>query len=153
MGGALSRLPQCNGFAKLPKAEVFLTFGVDALVDYLQANQTGTDSHGRIGLDEGFIREILEIKDTEAGWRTIIRESNSIPDSATSLALNSTPPSSSILQLPIDLTGSSIFLDTEKHVTRSVESIGRITIRRFTMAVLDLTPWGSLANVMPARWF
>lgn len=58
--------------AKLPKAEVFLTFGVDALVDYLQANN-GTESHERIGLDEGLIREILAIKDTESGWRTIIQ--------------------------------------------------------------------------------
>ena len=52
---------------------MFLTFGVDALVDYLKANETATDSHGRIGLDQGLIREILKIKDTESGWRTIVQ--------------------------------------------------------------------------------
>lgn len=57
----------------LPKAEVFLTFAVDALIDYLSERSGSRSTFERIGLDGGLVRELLAIKDENHGWRTIIQ--------------------------------------------------------------------------------
>lgn len=57
----------------LPKAEVFLNFSVDALINYMSEQHIDHSSYKRIELDPGFVKELLELKGEEAGWRTIIQ--------------------------------------------------------------------------------
>lgn len=59
----------------LPKAEAFLTFSVDALIDYLSDSSTDlTDAFGEIDVDSAFLRELISIKQGEqVGYRAAIQ--------------------------------------------------------------------------------
>lgn len=59
----------------LPKAEVFLTFSVDSLIDYLSENGHDlTRAFGEIDADPGFVRELIRTKESEqAGYRAVIQ--------------------------------------------------------------------------------
>jgi len=58
----------------LNNAEVFLTFSVDALIDYLSENSFDMRAFGEIDVDPGLIREIVKIKgDEQVGYRGVIQ--------------------------------------------------------------------------------
>ncbi|MBL4832146.1 MAG: three-Cys-motif partner protein TcmP, partial [Aliivibrio sp.] len=59
--------------SRLAKAEIFLTFSVDALIDYMSPTHVNRESYKLIDADPGFVRELLSIKDTGAAWRTLIQ--------------------------------------------------------------------------------
>lgn len=59
---------------QLDNAEVFLTFSVDTLIDYLSERSVGLKAFTEIDADPGFIRELLQIKQEEqAGYRALIQ--------------------------------------------------------------------------------
>lgn len=61
---------------QLPKAEVFLTFSVDALIDYLSARSPEMRAFGEIDVDPGLVRELIQIKQAEqVGYRALIQNS------------------------------------------------------------------------------
>lgn len=59
----------------LPKAEAFLTFSVDALIDYLSDSSTDlTKTFGEIDVDAGYLRDLINIKQNEqVGYRAAIQ--------------------------------------------------------------------------------
>jgi three-Cys-motif partner protein len=59
----------------LPKAEAFLTFSVDALIDYLSDSSTDlTRAFGEIDVDAGYLRDLINIKQSEqVGYRAAIQ--------------------------------------------------------------------------------
>ncbi len=59
----------------LPKAEAFLTFSVDALIDYLSDNSADlTKAFGEIDVDANYLRELVRIKESEqVGYRAAIQ--------------------------------------------------------------------------------
>jgi three-Cys-motif partner protein len=59
--------------SELPKAEVFINFAVDTLIDYLSDKTAGTKAHSKIDLSPGLIREMVEHKSREKAWRAIIQ--------------------------------------------------------------------------------
>lgn len=59
---------------QLNSAEVFLTFSVDALIDYLGEQSLDLKAFGEIEIDPGFVREIIQIKKEEqVGYRALIQ--------------------------------------------------------------------------------
>jgi three-Cys-motif partner protein len=59
---------------ELPKAEVFLTFSVDALIDYLSERSFEMRAFGEIDIDAGLVRELIQVKEAEqVGYRTLIQ--------------------------------------------------------------------------------
>ena len=58
---------------ELPKAEIFINFAVDTLIDYLSEKTAGTQAHANIDLSPGLIREMVEYKTREKAWRAIIQ--------------------------------------------------------------------------------
>lgn len=60
--------------AALAKAEIFLTFSVDALIDYLSERSFDLKAFGEIDADPGFVRELVRIKEGEqVGYRALIQ--------------------------------------------------------------------------------
>src|SRR5437016_2529697 len=58
----------------LERAEVFLTFSVDALINYLSENSHDMKAFGEIDIDPGFVKEIVAIKESEqVGYRILIQ--------------------------------------------------------------------------------
>ncbi len=58
----------------LEKAEIFLTFSVDSLIDYLSENSLDMRAFGNIDMDRGLVREIVGIKEAEqVGYRSLIQ--------------------------------------------------------------------------------
>jgi three-Cys-motif partner protein len=61
---------------QLPKAEVFLTFSVDALIDYLSERSLEMRAFGEIDVDAGLVRELIQVKqDEQVGYRALIQNS------------------------------------------------------------------------------
>jgi len=59
---------------QLQKAEVFLTFSVDSLIDYLSEHNLEMKAFGEIDIDKGLVRELIKIKEAEqAGFRALIQ--------------------------------------------------------------------------------
>ena len=59
---------------RLNKAEIFLTFSVDALIDYLSEHNLDLKAFGAIDVDRGLARELVRIKEAEqAGFRALIQ--------------------------------------------------------------------------------
>ena len=59
---------------QLNKAEVFLTFSVDALIDYLSERSLDLKAFAEIDVDAGLVRELVSIKQAEqAGYRAAIQ--------------------------------------------------------------------------------
>lgn len=59
---------------QLPKAEVFLTFSVDALIDYLSARSLEMRAFGEIDVDPGLVKELVQLKQEEqVGYRILIQ--------------------------------------------------------------------------------
>lgn len=59
---------------QLNKAEVFLTFSVDALIDYLSERSFDLKAFAEIDVDQGLVRELVNIKQAEqAGYRAVIQ--------------------------------------------------------------------------------
>ncbi len=59
---------------QLSKAEVFLTFSVDALIDYISDRSSEMRAFGEIDVDQAVVRELLQLKqDEQAGYRTLIQ--------------------------------------------------------------------------------
>ncbi len=59
---------------ELGKAEVFLTFLVDNLIDYLSENSYNMRAFAEIDVDQGLIREMLRIKEADqVGYRAVIQ--------------------------------------------------------------------------------
>ena len=61
--------------SELEKAEIFLTFSVDSLIDYMSEKRLEQQGYRDVELDPGFIREILAEKGEGDGWRTLIQNS------------------------------------------------------------------------------
>ncbi len=59
--------------SELAKAEVFLTFSVDAMIDYLSEHNHNLRAFGEIDVDPGFVRELLKVKDEHTGYRSLIQ--------------------------------------------------------------------------------
>jgi three-Cys-motif partner protein len=57
----------------LEKAEIFLTFMVDSLIDYLTEQRIDSDGYQAIGLNGGKVRELLSTKQQDKAWRAIIQ--------------------------------------------------------------------------------
>ena len=57
----------------LEKAEIFLTFSVDGLIDYMSEEHLKRRSYYDIDADPDFVREMLSNKEEGAGWRTLIQ--------------------------------------------------------------------------------
>ncbi len=60
---------------QLEKAEIFLTFSVDGLIDYMSEEHLGRRSYDDIDADPDFVKELLINKEESAGWRTLIQNS------------------------------------------------------------------------------
>ena len=59
---------------QLGNAEIFLTFSVDALIDYLGENSFNLKAFGEIDIDPGFVRELVQIKQEEqGGYRALLQ--------------------------------------------------------------------------------
>jgi three-Cys-motif partner protein len=59
---------------QLNKAEIFLTFSVDALIDYLSENSHDLKAFGEIEADPAFVKELVAIKSAEqVGYRAVIQ--------------------------------------------------------------------------------
>ena len=59
---------------RLPKAEVFLTFSVDALIDYLSERSFEMKAFGEIDVDPSLVRQLIQIKQAEqVGYRALIQ--------------------------------------------------------------------------------
>ena len=59
----------------LEKAEIFLTFNVDGLIDYMSTKRLEQNGYKQIDVDPGFIRELLSSKEESAAWRALIQNS------------------------------------------------------------------------------
>jgi three-Cys-motif partner protein len=58
----------------LEKAEVFLTFSVDALITYLSDNSHNLKAFGEIDMEPAMVKEIVAIKESEqVGYRALIQ--------------------------------------------------------------------------------
>jgi three-Cys-motif partner protein len=59
---------------QLQKAEVFLTFSVDALIDYLSSHSHEMRAFGEIDVDPGLVQELVGLKQAEQfGYRILIQ--------------------------------------------------------------------------------
>ncbi|MBC6402708.1 MAG: three-Cys-motif partner protein TcmP [Hyphomonadaceae bacterium] len=58
---------------ELGKAEIFLTFSVDSLIDYMSEKHSGRRSYEDIGADPDFVREVLSKKKESPEWRSLIQ--------------------------------------------------------------------------------
>ena len=58
---------------QLEKAEIFLTFSVDALIDYMSESRLEQRGYRDINLDPGFIRELTAASGEGPAWRTLIQ--------------------------------------------------------------------------------
>lgn len=58
---------------QLEKAEIFLTFSVDSLIDYMSETRLEQRSYRDVNLDPGFISELTTEKGEGPGWRTLIQ--------------------------------------------------------------------------------
>jgi three-Cys-motif partner protein len=59
---------------QLPKAEIFLTFSVDALINYLSDRSLDMRAFGEIDIDQGMVRDLIQIKqDEQVGYRILIQ--------------------------------------------------------------------------------
>jgi three-Cys-motif partner protein len=56
----------------LQKAEVFLTFSVDSLINYLSDRSFDMRAFGEIDMDPAFVKELLRIKETEQGGARVL---------------------------------------------------------------------------------
>ena len=59
--------------ANLPKAEVFMNFAVDSLIDYLSDKTAGSQAHRNIDLSPAQISELVQHRTREKAWRAIIQ--------------------------------------------------------------------------------
>ena len=59
----------------LEKAEVFLTFNVDGLIDYMSEKRLEMNGYRNVDIDPGFLRELTKEKDENSAWRTLIQNS------------------------------------------------------------------------------
>ena len=59
---------------ELEKAEIFLTFSVDSLIDYMSEKRLEQRGYRDVELDQGFIRELMADKGEGPGWRTLIQK-------------------------------------------------------------------------------
>jgi len=60
----------------LNNAEVFLTFSVDALIDYLSESSFNMRAFGEIDIDPSFVRELIQVRQSEqVGYRALIQNS------------------------------------------------------------------------------
>lgn len=60
--------------ADLPKSEVFLTFSVDALINFMSEKKNDLKAFGAIDVDPGFVRELIRFKESEqVGYRALIQ--------------------------------------------------------------------------------
>jgi three-Cys-motif partner protein len=58
----------------LKHSEVFLTFGVDSLIDYLSDRTSELGAAIAAELDDGFVRDLVRIRESEqVGWRALIQ--------------------------------------------------------------------------------
>ena len=57
----------------LEKAEIFLTFGVDSLIDYMTEKRLKQPGYSSIGLDADFVRDLIGEKSESPAWRTVIQ--------------------------------------------------------------------------------
>ena len=58
----------------LKHSEVFLTFSVDSLIDYLSDRTSDLGAAIAAELDEGFVRDLIRIRESEqVGWRALIQ--------------------------------------------------------------------------------
>lgn len=61
---------------QLKKAEIFLTFSVDALIDYLSERSLEMKAFGEIDVDPTLVRQLIQVKqDEQAGFRALIQNS------------------------------------------------------------------------------
>jgi three-Cys-motif partner protein len=59
---------------QLKKAEIFLTFSVDALIDYLSERSLEMKAFGEIDVDPALVRQLIQTKqDEQAGFRALIQ--------------------------------------------------------------------------------
>ncbi|RYG89161.1 MAG: three-Cys-motif partner protein TcmP, partial [Alphaproteobacteria bacterium] len=58
---------------QLEKAEIFLTFSVDALIDYMSESRLEQQGYRDINLDPGFIKELTADRGEGPAWRTLIQ--------------------------------------------------------------------------------
>ena len=58
---------------QLEKAEIFLTFSVDSLIDYMSENRLEQKGYRDIHLDPGFIKELTADRGERPAWRTLIQ--------------------------------------------------------------------------------
>jgi len=59
---------------QLDKAEIFLTFSVDSLIDYLSIHNYDMKAFGSIEMDTGLVKELIRIKEEEQiGYRALIQ--------------------------------------------------------------------------------
>ena len=57
----------------LEKAEIFLTFGVDSLIDYMTEKRLKQPGYLSIDADPGFVQDLISEKSEGAAWRTVIQ--------------------------------------------------------------------------------
>lgn len=60
---------------ELQKAEIFLTFSVDSLIDYMSEKRLNSAGYSNIEANSDFVRELIEEKSEGAAWRTMIQNS------------------------------------------------------------------------------
>ncbi|NNU17085.1 three-Cys-motif partner protein TcmP [Parvularcula sp. ZS-1/3] len=58
---------------ELEKAEIFLTFMVDSLIDFMTEKRGELQGYRNVELDHGFIQELLKEKTESKGWRMVIQ--------------------------------------------------------------------------------
>ncbi len=59
---------------RLQRAEIFLTFSVDALIDYLSERSLEMKAFGEIDVDPDLVKQLIQIKqDEQVGYRTFIQ--------------------------------------------------------------------------------
>jgi three-Cys-motif partner protein len=58
---------------ELEKAEIFLNFSVDSLIDYMSEHHLEKKGYRDIELDQGFVRELITDKGEGPGWRALIQ--------------------------------------------------------------------------------
>ena len=59
----------------LQKAEIFLTFSVDSLIDYMSEKRLKQQGYRNIDAEPAFVRELIEEKAEGPAWRTMIQNS------------------------------------------------------------------------------
>ena len=57
----------------LQKAEIFLTFGVDSLIDYMTEKRLKQPGYLSIDADPGFVQDLIREKSEGPAWRTVIQ--------------------------------------------------------------------------------